>query len=448
MAITSSPTPAATDAADAGQRFSFAMHKPLMALFVVNIFYYTDRYVLNMLIEPIRLEFGLTDGEIGMLTGLAFAVSYALMTIPFGRMTDRYNRVGILAVAVSMWSLCTAAFGLARSYTEMLIYRIGVACGEAGGFIPIQSLVGDLYKPSWRATAMGILLAGGSIGKLLAYAAAGVMNDAIGWRWTFMILGLAGVVIGPLLWFTIREPRRGSSEGLNIQQHDGGGSAFGAIRTLLGRPAMRGVIGGMTVASIAGYAVLTWIPTYFIRRFDLTTSDAGMLTSVVIVLPQLVGMVAGGFIADRLFARDPNWIVRFPAVVLLVAGPMLAAMVYAPSMQGALLIGVLPAFLMGVYPAALLSAIQYVAGVRHRGTAGALITFALLLVGQGFGPAITGLLSDYFAAGGADLSYVPLRDSLASISLLFIGGSVVLFLFTRTLVADMAAARRFDEAGG
>ncbi len=244
---------AALDTAAVGpMRWRLVDHKPLVALFVVNIFYYIDRYVLNMLIEPIRLEFGLTDGEIGLLTGLAFAISYALMTIPFGRMTDRYNRVRILAVAVSLWSLSTAAFGLARSYVEMLVYRVGVAFGEAGGFIPIQSLVGDLYRPSWRSTAMGILLAGGSIGQLMAYAAAGMMNDAIGWRMTFIILGLAGVGIGPLLWMTIREPQRGASEGLQIQGPADTSSTFGAIGALLGRPAMRGVIGGMTVASDCG----------------------------------------------------------------------------------------------------------------------------------------------------------------------------------------------------
>lgn len=432
---------AATVALGSSPSRSWRTHHSLAVFLLVQIFYYTDRNMLNILLEPIRQDLKLTDGQIGTLTGVAFACSYALFAVPLGRISDRRNRIWIIAIACAVWSGFTFAFGLARSYAALLIMRTGVAAGEAGGLIPMQSVVADSYPPRRRGLALAILYAGGVVGMMIGYIAAGQLNDVYGWRATFVILGGLGFFAVPLI-LTLRDPARGAFEEFAVPVATVRLSVWDSLKVLASRRSYLLLMIGFTVASVAVYGHTTWLPTYLIRRFHLTTGEAGLLTTAVSVAPLLVGMMVGGFCADMLFRDRPRWVLRLPGICLLISFPATLVQMWAPSLGGVVAAGVLPGLVAGFYVAPLMSGLHALAGVRLRGFAIALATVAMLLVGQGLGPSLVGLISE--AVGGATGNYQSLRDGIAWVSGFYLAGGVILWAAGATFETDLQAVRRFD----
>jgi MFS family permease len=427
------------------------LHYPLVVISVINLFYYADRFVIFILVEPIRLELGLSDGQMGFITGAAFAISYVLLAIPVGRLTDTGNRVHLLSAAVTIWCAFTAMCGWAKSYGQLIAYRVGVACGEAAGFIPAQSLVADHYPAATRSRANAVFMSSANFGKILAFSVAGILNELVGWRMTFVIIGLCGLFLGPLLFLTVKEPARGVVDDVEFANTTNTTTAMTtreSIRHLLSRRAYVLMISGYAIAAVAHYSMLSWLPTFFIRRFGFDTGEAGLFTSVVVVVPGLVGMLAAGILSDRLFRRDPKWVAWIPALALALAGPTLILQVFAPNLTMAVMFGLVPAVAVGVYVPPLLTGIQTVSGARMRGTGGAVLLVALLLVGQGVGPALSGFLSDLFAGENTGPNgSESLRNALACISLLYVVGAAVIFRAGRYIRGDMVLARRVDALG-
>jgi MFS family permease len=420
-----------------------ASHYTLAVFLLVQIFYYTDRNMLNILLEPIRQDLKLSDGQIGTLTGIAFAFAYALFTIPIGRISDRRNRIWIIAAACVVWSGFTIAFGMVRSYAAILAMRIGVAAGEAGGLIPMQSVISDSYTPARRGLALAVLYAGGTIGMMIGYSAAGLLNDHYGWRTTFAVIGALGLLTVPLL-LTLRDPARGASEDFAVPEVTERLGLAASLKALASRRSYVLLIVGFTFASVAVYGQTTWLPTYLIRRFHLSTGETGLLTTATTVAPLLVGMLAGGFSGDVLFRKWPKWVLRLPALCLLISFPATLAQMWAPSLQMVVAAGVVPGLVAGFYVAPLMSGLHALAGVRLRGFAIALATVAMLLVGQGLGPSLVGLLSD--ALGGADAGYRSLSLGVSWVSSLYVVGGLILWAAGGSFVADLRAVRRFDGA--
>lgn len=423
-----------------------ARHYPLAILSLVSLFYYIDRYIIYILIEPIRTELNLTDGQMGMITGLAFAIAYTVLVLPVGILTDRVNRVRFLALFVTIWCLFTAFSGMARSYLEMIFLRAGVAAGEAGGSIPGQALVSDFYPPETRGRAFSVYFSTAHLGKFLAFAGAGYLGELVGWRMTFAIVGSLGLFLGPLLLFTLREPKRGAADGNDGMDVLPAPPKRIAISSLLKRRGYVLLVAGYAFAGMAIFSMISWLPAFFMRRFDLATGDAGLLISVATVLPSLVGMAVGGILSDRLFRTRVSWIAHIPAIVLILACPALVMQVYASSLALTIMVGLIPAIAMGVYAPPLISAIHLTAGARMRGTATAVVLVALMLVGQGLGPALSGLVSEAFSIYNTpDQPYLSLRYSLSCISALFIVGGVLLFFAGPRISRDLETAKKFDR---
>ncbi len=420
-----------------------ARHYPLIALSVANFFFYADRYILFILVEPIKQEFTLSDGQMGMLTGVAFAITYCLFAVPLGRYADRSARVPMIALASLAWSIATATFSFAKSFIQLLALRSFVAIGEAAGYVATQSLVGDLYAPEQRARALAWVYGVGIVGMVFAYTVVGSFSDSFGWRSGFLFLGLVGLLLGPIFYYTVREPRRGATEGFEGQQEE---VRFGlAISQLWHRKSFTLMVAGYMAASIASFSVMAWLPAYFIRRFELTLAMTGMLTSLGSIGPMLIGMAIAGVVSTYLYRRDPKWVIRLPAIGMIMAAVFLVLQVTTGSLFLAILYGAIPAFVSGIYIPPLMAAMQNIAGVSLRATAAAITALAVMLMGQGVGPALVGVLSDVFSTMDIGQTYQPLQHALLSVSSLFLLTAALLWLSMCFFAADLQSAREFDQ---
>jgi MFS family permease len=417
----------------------------LALLCLVSFVNYMDRYALAVLIEPIRKDLGLTDGEIGLLTGIAFAVAFSVAAVPVGRLADRYSRRWIIGAAVTFWSLSTAACGLAVNLGQLLLGRIGVAIGEAGGFGPVQAVVSDLYPKEQRAGAMSVMFTGGMLGVTVGFAFAGVVSSLYGWRSAFLVMGGAGALLGPVVLLTLRDPVRGGSDGLSIGVHQrvvAGGTAFRQLRSR--RAYVIGII-GFAIAGLAAYGTSVWVPTFLARKFALSGSELGAVASLTAALPTTIGTLFSGFICNRLARRDPRWMLRFPALCLIANAPLQAMQILAPSITLAAAATVAPSVIGGAFAPPLLAALQTLAGARLRATGASVAAFAILLIGQGMGPSLIGALSSWLAQSRGASPTIALQQSLCvALALYVVGGGLILFA-SRSFVADVERARTFDR---
>jgi predicted MFS family arabinose efflux permease len=409
---------------------------------VVMIFNQIDRYVLFILIEPIRTDLGLSDGQLGILTGLAFAIAYSAMAIPVGRMADRYNRSHLAGAAMLTWSLGTAAFGLASGFGQLLGARVAVAAGEGASYSPLQSQIADLVAPHRRSLIIAITSFGAVAGIAGGYILAATLNEAIGWRHTFIVIGGAGCLFAPLVYFTLPEPVRGCQDSVTIDPA-AQPSLAAAAHALWQRPAFLLLLTGLALAGIAAYGTAAWTPTFYMRRYAISTTEVATLSSAYQLLPSALGTLAGGFVTPWLAKRDARWQLWFPGICLILAFPSTAAQLHAATVGTSALFSIIPNFVTGLFVAPALAALHGLAGARLRGTGTALVSISLLLIGQGLGPLLTGMLSDRLGVvdGGAGLT-----AALLAISAAFALGGAALLAAAVWFRADMDRAQAFDEA--
>jgi len=413
-------------------------------MFMVTLFNYTDRFVLSILIDPIQKDTGLSDSQIGLLTGIAFAVVYSFLNIPIGRLADRFNRVQIVAVAVTVWSGFTVLFGLAANYTQMILARIGVAAGEAGGINPIYSIIGDYYPAEKRGTAASIITLGASVGTMIGFALAGLLNDLVGWRMTFVSLGLAGAVLGPLVLFTLKEPLRGLSDGIVIEKESARESFGEAVAELWGRRSYIFLLIGMGVAGIGSMGPMTWLPTFFIRKFAVTTTEIGAWSAAGSAIPMAVSTLAGGILFNRLYHKDPRWGLWLPAIGLAIGTPTLILQLLMPSLPMAILVGVVPAMTGGLMGPPLLAISLTLSGARLRTLGGAFMSLAMYLVGMGIGPSLVGVISQLALPFVGGDTIISLGMAIGFASLFYVISAGVLCYACKTLKADIARTRDYD----
>lgn len=367
----------------------------LVLLFAADLLNFYDRTIPSIVIEPLKAEFSLSDGEIGLLSA-AFTVVYALVGIPLGRLADRTSRRVILVAGLTAWSLLTAATGLAGSFVLLVIIRLLVGVGEASFAPAANSMIADLYPSDRRARATGLLQLGLPVGLVLAFFTVGGITEAFGtWRAAFFVAAVPGLIVAALLVF-MREPLRGASE------------TIASLPVPTGRPFRRVLrIGTMwwlifagVGAQIASYAVATFSVPLFQRHFGTSLAVGGMLTGVTIGLTGLVGLLIGGRIADRASRRSPAGRVYTGAVGLVLAVPL----TLGAFLLGADTLGVfVTLFYFGwllqyLYFTAAYPAIADVVEPGLRATAISIYLAASYLLGGALGPVFAGGLSDHFAA--------------------------------------------------
>jgi MFS family permease len=385
-------------------RAGLRTHAGLALLALVYIFSYIDRQAIAVLIEPLKHEFRVSDTAIGLVSGFAFAVFYAGLGVPIGRLADRGNRRNIVALCCGLWSLATMACGLCMQFWQLVLARMGVAVGEAGGMAPSVSLIADLYPPQRRSLILSIYMLGPNLGVLVGLAAGGWIAQTYGWRAAFLFFGAPGIVLAALVRLVVREPQRGVFELASAQS--------GTQRTLRQQlahlwsiRALRYLCLACGSAGVAAYGYGIWATTFLVRTYGMTLAQAGFAFGVASGVGAIAGAIVSGALCDRLVARDRRWQLALPMAGIALCLPAVYAFLLWPStacwrmgalcLPHAMVFVVVFSFFASWFPALSYAAASQVVTADERSTAAALINLFLTLFGAGLGPFVIGVLSDY-----------------------------------------------------
>ena len=402
--------------------------------------------ILAASLQAIKKEFAASDFQMGVLTGIPFALFYSFMGIPIAAWADRSSRRNVLALAVASWSAMTAIFGMAVNYAMLFVARVGTAVGEAGGSPPSHSLISDYFPKSRRGTAFSIYALGVPLGSSLGAALGGWGNQNLGWRMTFILAGVPGVAIALLLWFTVKEPPRGLSDGVSRVAADRMPvpGMFEVLRTLWQRRSFRHLTLAAALHSVVWYASSAFNNAFLQRSHQMSVAEAGYWIAVLSAISGF-GTFLGGFAADRLSSRfnDRRWYLFVPGLATLLCVPFQFIAYLSPDRAV-----VLPSFVGLMFMAAVFfgpsfAMTQALATLRMRSVATSLLLFIQTLIGNGLGPSVTGLISDLLAPSSQQNS---LRYALVIIGVVNIWAAVHYLLSSRTVRQDLEATERLATA--
>lgn len=372
----------------------------LAMLVIVYAFNFIDRQIVGILAVPIKADLGLTDTQLGLMGGLAFALFYTLLGIPVAMLADRANRTTIMTVALVVWSAMTACCGYAQNFVQLFLARLGVGVGEAGGVAPAYSLVADYFPSSQRARALAVYSFGIPIGSALGIFFGGLIATLVDWRMAFVVVGIAGLVLAPVFKLVVREPPRGRYDAPGASRAVGFGEV---VRALATRPSFWGLSFGASASSMMGYGLFFWLPSFFVRSHGLTLLDASLYYAAILLAGGVAGIWLGGWMADRYGAGRRRAYALIPAVAFLCTVPFYVAAVTTSSLMLSFALFLVPTALGLVWLGPVLSAIQHVVPAGMRATASAVFLFVNNLIGIGLGSVALGALSDALTARyGAD----------------------------------------------
>ena len=401
-------------------------------LFVVYTVNHVDRQIMHILIEPVRLDLGLSDAQMGLLVGGAFALFYTLAGLPIARWADRGNRRNIIALALAIWSVMTVASGLARNFFTLMLARVGVGVGEAGCTPPAHSLISDYFPAERRATALSIYALGVPVGTLLGLAFGGFLADEIGWRMAFFVVGAPGVLLALLTWLTLPEPSRGRND-------DTADLSVQPLREVLGflwsLPSIRHVLlaASLQTLTLAGWGA--WQATFLIRLHGLTLTQAGIALGLIAGVAGGLGTFGGGWLSDRLSSRDSRWYLWLPAIGVVVSLPF--SLIAFTTDSIALAIGFIAVASLGnhIYSAVGHAVVQSLVKPRMRAVMSAIALFGMNLLGFGVGPWAVGAISERLGGGEA------LRPAMLWVSIFMLWACVHYVLAARSYRRDLLAKR-------
>ena len=380
----------------------------LTAIFAVN---QLDRNILAVTLDQIGAEFALTDTQLGLLSGALFAIVYALFGFPVAGLAARGSRRTIISAATVVWSSLTIAMGFAQTFAQLALARLGVGIGEAGSVAPAHSMISDLYPPQKRTSAMATFAAGANIGVLLAFLVGGVVGQALGWRWAFVIAGLPGLVLALLLRFTVAEPHR-ANDAAPVRRESLFLLTWQTIRNDTG---LFHALCGLAVTGVVTFGALAWTATFIIRAHGLSQAHTGLFLALGVGIFGGIGTWAGGAIADRLGADNPRWRLGVVIAAILIAKPFAIGFLLSPSTGAALACLMVSGSLAAVFWGPTYAFLHARVEPHMRPMATAIYLFVFNIAGVGIGPTIIGLASDtLFAGQGAwSLGYAILLVQLA-----------------------------------
>lgn len=410
----------------------------LWILVVVYALNFLDRQIVTILAEPIKNDLGLNDTQIGLMSGLAFALFYTVLGIPLARLADRSNRVTIISICLVVWSGMTALCGAAQNFTQILAARIGVGVGEAGCSPSAHSLIADYYPPEQRASALSVYALGIPVGSILGLLAGGWIAEFFGWRVAFFVVGIPGIALALLVKLTLREPIRGMSDKIvskNVEQPP----LIATLKILLANKTMVHIAMGGALTSFVGYGLGQWMPAYFIRIHGLGIAETATYFGLVLGVASAIGTFLGGNIADRLAKRDRRMYAWLPAAGVLIAFPFYVAAMMSGNPYIAIAIMVVPSLLNSLWLGPAFGTIQNLAPMRMRALASAMVLFILNIIGLGLGPFLVGVLSDLLSDrfGIESLKYAIL---IATFAYFWAGAHFI--LAGRTIRQDLDSAMK------
>ncbi len=371
-------------------------------LLLANVSAHVDRQILTLLVEPIKQDLGISDTKMGLLVGVPFGLFYATLGLPLGRLADSWNRRTLIAIGIAVWSAMTALFGVARGYTQLLVARTGVGIGEAALIPPAVSLLGDMFPPKRLATALSFFSAAVFIGSGLAYFISGVTVDAVSglaepalpmvgtirpWQVVFLVVGIPGLIIALLVALTVREPKRRGAAGATVLETVAHLSKF--------RAAFLYLTIGYAVYTLVNYGTAAWLPSYFRRVHEWTASEVGLFMGGGTTIFGTLGIILGGWLADRWRARGVLGSRLLIGTVGALGALASGALLYTTRDETMVKLLIIPlnifhALPFGAAPAALVD----LAPARMRGQITALFFFAINVIGFTLGPVVVGQFTD------------------------------------------------------
>ncbi|RIJ68367.1 MFS transporter [Brevundimonas sp. LPMIX5] len=425
-------TPSAVPGAQSGRPGARAWFV-LALLCFVYVLNFLDRQLLSILAKPIQDELGVTDGQLGLISGLYFAMFYCILAIPVGWLADRTNRVRVLSLACALWSAATAACGFAQNYPQLATARMMVGVGEAGGVPPSYAIISDYFRPGTRGTALGLFNLGPPIGSALGVAFGASVAAAYSWRDAFIWVGVIGVVTALIVWFFVREPKKGGldepveavEEAVQTLAAPEPAPGFMATcRMYFSNPVLRGMALASGATQFVTYALMNFATLFLMREKGMTLQEIALWYALLLGVSVSLGIFGSGWLIDRLSRRYKTAYAYLPAVGLIVAAPFFAGFVWASDWRVALLFLSVPMALNYFYLSPAVTLVQEEVRPNQRVLAGALLLLVMNLIGLGLGPTFLGAASDFFRASHPDNSL-----QMAFYCLLpFYGLAIVMFL--------------------
>jgi len=365
------------------------------ALGILTLVYsinFIDRQLLSILQESIKADLMLSDAQLGLLTGFAFALFYTFAGLPIASLADRSNRRNIVAISLTIWSGMTALSGLAQNYWQLLLARVGVGIGEAGGSPPSHSMISDMFPPDKRASAIGFYSTGISIGILFGFLFGGWLNEFFGWRIAFFVVGVPGVILAAILYLTVPEPIRGLTE--NRVTSGDNPTMLAVFKLLISRPSFIFMALGAAMNAFAGYSTANWVASFMIRTHEMPTGELGTWLALIIGVGGAIGVFGSGVLADKLGKDDKRWYMWVAVCACAISVPLQFSTFWVDGPYTALLCMVIPSVLANAYLGATIASVHGMVGLKMRAVSSALLFFILNIIGLGMGPTTVGLVSD------------------------------------------------------
>lgn len=404
-------------------------------LFLLTMVYalnFIDRQILVVLSESIKVDMNLSDSQLGLLTGFAFAIFYVSVGIPIARLADNGNRKNIVAAAITVWSGMTALSGFTQNFWQLLLARIGVGVGEAGGSPPSHSILSDYYPAKERGRAMSIYSMGAYLGVLIGFGVGGWINQHYGWRVAFFAVGIPGLVIAALVRYTIREPIRGLADGnTQTQQSD----FKHTLNTLWQLQSFRYFSIGGGFAAFCSYGIGNFLPSFLVRSHDFSAAQVGSSLMLVAGVGGALGTYLGGYFADKFGNKDMRWYLWVPAIPAILGPLLIVAAMFTPDSTLALT-GIFFATVIGaLYLGPTIALTHTLVSPSSRAMASAILFVILNLIGMGLGPLSTGIISDALAPTmGAD----SLRYAISAVSFVGFLSMACFYMAAKKLPEDLA----------
>jgi predicted MFS family arabinose efflux permease len=398
----------------------------LAMLLLVYTFNFVDRQILGILASAIKTDLQLSDKQLGLLGGLAFALLYSTLAIPLAWLADRTSRTWVITLSLAVWSLFTGVCGFAMSFGQLFAGRIGVGVGEAGGIAPSYAVIADMFPPRARARALSVYSLGIPLGSAAGVLLGGYIAARVDWRTAFFVVGAAGLLLAPVFRLLVREPVRDAPVA--------GRAPVGRVFAILAaKPSFWLLALGAASSSMLGYGLAFWLPSLLKRSFHLGLVETAQFYGAVLLIGGVPGILLGGYVADRFGGRDRAIYARAPAIAFLVAVPLFAAGIMAHSTLAAFLFLLLPQALVYLWLAPVITAVQHLVPAHMRATASASFLLINNLIGLGAGSFVLGAVSDGLTAkyGDEALRYA----MLGGLSLYLLAG-LLMWLASKPLRKD------------
>ncbi len=421
------------ETAKPGEVGSIYRNYVLVMLTLVYVFNFVDRQLLVILQESIKKELHLSDTQLGLLSGFTFAIFYVTLGIPIASLADKSSRRNIVALSLSLWSVMTALSGRARNFIQLLLARIGVGVGEAGGSPPAHAMISDYFPPENRATALSVYSTGIYIGILIGFLMGGYLNQHLGWRTAFLVLGIPGVIFSLLFFVTVKEPRRGATDAPAASSNKPH-SFVEVVRFLYATNTFvwLALATGLHVFCI--YGLFNWAPSFLARLHGMKTSQIGVLLGLILGIGGAIGTYAGGWLTDYFGKKDKRWYLKIPAYAIIASIFFAAGALF---LQNNFLSVACLGFcvsLHSMYLGPSIAVVHSLVPASMRSLASAILFLVLNLIGLGFGPLTVGMISDLLAPS---LGAESLRWAMSIIILVSVASSSLFFKSAKKWVVDL-----------